>query len=194
MPGAGSADPETEARYPFDPACPWGRISNGKGMLNRCISETEAQKVLTDAKKAVPTTPSGAATGPSSGAITTGPAPAPEPPEGVSAGPVTVKLGALVADQGELGLGKLGKPLDRYAACVQDNGGLSGAKGSVTVQFLVRAEFVRAEGVEVKTSSGVSKKAARCIADVVDRRQVGAPAVPMTGATLTFEITPGKTP
>ncbi len=31
-----------KARYPYDPACAWGRIANGKGMLVRCLSEQEA--------------------------------------------------------------------------------------------------------------------------------------------------------
>src|SRR3954468_16651958 len=30
-------------RYPYDPACPWGRIGNGKGVIVRCLSEAEAQ-------------------------------------------------------------------------------------------------------------------------------------------------------
>src|SRR6185295_12673713 len=30
-------------RYPYDPACPWGRIGNGKGLIVRCLSEAEAQ-------------------------------------------------------------------------------------------------------------------------------------------------------
>ena len=117
--------------------------------------------------------------------------PAGETP-GSTSGTVVVKLGTLAPEKGELTAGKLGKPLDRYAACVEDNGGLSAASGTVTLQFLVRAELGRAEGVEVQKFTGVSKKAARCIADVVDRRQVGAPTVPLTGATLTFEISPSK--
>jgi len=52
----------------------------------------------------------------------------------------------------------------------------------------VQAEFARAEGVTVKSHKGVSEKTARCIADVVDRRQVGTPSVPMTGVELTFEL------
>jgi len=195
LPLVGSADPETEARYPFDPACPWGRISNGKGMLQRCISEAEAQKVAADAKaletKAQTAKPVTSAA-PTPAEVAVEPATEPVVDATASAGPVVVKLGPLVAEQGELGLGKLGKPLDRYQACIQDNGGLSAAKGNVVVQFLVRAEFGRAEGVEVKKAIGVSKKAARCLADVVDRRQVGAPTVPLTGATLSFEITPSK--
>src|SRR6187551_1368921 len=30
-------------RYPYDPACPWGRIGNGKGVIVRCLTEAEAQ-------------------------------------------------------------------------------------------------------------------------------------------------------
>src|SRR5262245_20543041 len=42
---AGPAEAETPlvSRYPYDPACPWGRLSNGKGMLVRCLGEQEAQ-------------------------------------------------------------------------------------------------------------------------------------------------------
>lgn len=187
-PFSSSADPQTEARYPFDPACPWGRISNGKGMLHRCITENEANKLMAEAKAqpvAVPPTP-----GPTSGAANSGQPPADAPASSTPA--VTVKLGTLAAEKGELTPGKLGKPLDRYEACIEENGGLSGASGTVTLQFLVRAELGRAEGVEVQKFTGVTKKAARCIADVVDRRQVGAPTVPLTGATLTFEISPSK--
>ncbi|HEY6724911.1 MAG TPA: hypothetical protein VI197_12825, partial [Polyangiaceae bacterium] len=41
--GASStASASAKARYPYDPACPWGRIANGKGMLVRCLNEQEA--------------------------------------------------------------------------------------------------------------------------------------------------------
>src|SRR6476646_4580622 len=33
-------------RYPFDPACAWGRLANGKGMIVRCMTEEEANLVL----------------------------------------------------------------------------------------------------------------------------------------------------
>ena len=32
-------------RYPYDPACAWGRVGNGKGMVVRCISEEEAKSL-----------------------------------------------------------------------------------------------------------------------------------------------------
>ena len=40
-------------RYPFDPACPWGRIADGKGMLVRCIDERES-RTLAKAGAATP--------------------------------------------------------------------------------------------------------------------------------------------
>ena len=33
-------------RYPYDPACPWGRVSNGKGMIVRCVNESRAKRPL----------------------------------------------------------------------------------------------------------------------------------------------------
>src|SRR3954471_4871816 len=40
-------------RYPYDPACPWGRIGNGKGLIVRCLSEAEAQALRAGALPAV---------------------------------------------------------------------------------------------------------------------------------------------
>lgn len=184
VPLTGVADPQTEARYPFDPACPWGRLSNGKGMLHRCISEAEAVQLAA----AVKTTPPQGALPEAKPTSKPEPAAEPEPATSEKSAPVSVTLAAIKADDGAMGFGKLAKPMDRYRECIEENGGLTTGKGQVVLTFLVRAEFVRAEGVEVKKFSGVSKKAARCLADVVDRRQTGAPSVPMTGVELTFDI------
>jgi hypothetical protein len=43
--------------------------------------------------------------------------------------------------------------------------------------------------VSVAKSKGLSAEAARCIADVVDRRYVGYPAAPIVGATLPIVLT-----
>jgi hypothetical protein len=51
------------------------------------------------------------------------------------------------------------------------------------VRFLVRAKGV-AEGVSVAKRTNMSKEAAQCVADVVDRRRVGTPESPMVGATV----------
>jgi hypothetical protein len=53
----------------------------------------------------------------------------------------------------------------------------------VSVRFLVRGKGV-AEGVSVAKRTNMSKEAAQCVAEVVDRRRVGTPESPMVGATV----------
>jgi hypothetical protein len=193
-------------RYPYDPACAWGRVGNGKGMVVRCISEDEAKSL-----RAAPTTPVAAAKpapvaspGVSSAkptpdaAPTPGSTPAetapdiaaePEPAPGSEAdAALDVVVGPVKADEGTLGIGKLGAPKDKYTACVQKNGGLSGKTGEVSVRFLVRAKGV-AEGVSVDKRTNLSKEAAQCVAEVVDRRRVGTPESAMVGATVLVKFT-----
>ncbi len=189
-------------RYPYDPACAWGRVGNGKGMVVRCISEDEA-KALRSAAPA-PVAATGAKPAPSSPGVSSSkpapdatPAPGstapetapdagaePEPAPGVDAdAALEVTVGPVAADEGTLGVGKLGAPKDKYAACVQKNGGLTGKTAEVSVRFLVRAKGV-AEGVSVAKRTNLSKEAAQCVAEVVDRRRVGTPESPMVGATV----------
>jgi hypothetical protein len=101
------------------------------------------------------------------------------------------EVGAAVADAGELPEAQvqLRKVQDRYAQCVANNGGLEGLQGRVTVRFLVR-ERGRAEGVAVKERQGVSMAAAKCVAEVVDRRFVGYPPAPIVGASLSIDFIP----
>jgi hypothetical protein len=40
----------------------------------------------------------------------------------------------------------------------------------------------------VQARRGVSQKAAKCIAEVVDRRYVGFPEAPIVGATLSIDL------
>jgi hypothetical protein len=102
---------------------------------------------------------------------------------------VVKEVGQAFADTGGLpeAQRQLRRPIDRYAACVESNGGLEADPARVTVRFLVR-ERGRAEGVAVKDRRGVSLAAAKCIADVIDRRYVGYPAAPIVGATLSIEL------
>jgi hypothetical protein len=185
LPALAGADAETEARYPFDPACPWGRIANGRGMLLRCLTRAEAERVAgtdpqkLDARGALPTE-----TPPSKPAAETAPRQAPAPAPRA----YTLKIGPVTADEGEVALGALHRPEDRYRQCIDDNGGLLAPQGKIVIDFLVRGERSRAEGAEVGSFVGVTREAARCVATVVDRRQVGTPTVPMTGASLPFEL------
>jgi hypothetical protein len=103
------------------------------------------------------------------------------------AGRLEIADGPVTADKGELPVGKLGAPKDRYAKCVEDNGGLNADTGEVHVLFLVRRKGI-AEGVSVQKRFNVGSEAARCIAVVVDRRLVGVPEEPLVGATVVVKI------
>jgi hypothetical protein len=181
---------DSTSRYPYDPACPWGRISNGRGMIVRCISRQEAEQLFARssapggsaaASGAPPASAAAASAGAASSAVAVA---VPDPGLTVSVGPVR-------ADEGKLPLAekKLAAPRDRYAECVAKAGGLSGPSGEVHVRFLVRARG-RAEGVSVAKRVGVTPEAARCVAEVVDRRPVGTPDVPMVGATVVIKFAP----
>lgn len=171
-------------RYPFDPACAWGRVANGKGMIVRCMTEDEANLVLKRPPAPVATAAGGAS---SVATATVGSSPEgsdTEPGDAASSNDkLEVTVGPVTADQGELSVGKLAQPKSRYAKCVNDNGGLRDKSGEVHVRFLVRSKGI-AEGVSVQKRVSVSAEAARCIADVVDRRRVGVPDAPLVGATV----------
>ena len=179
---------EPAVRYPFDPVCPWGRIADGHGLLVRCLESSEARGLLVPAPAV---SASQEATAQASSGRNPG-LPAPAAPSLKLYRKVSVKdVGPAQADSGELPEAQvqLRKVLDRYVQCVNGNGGLEGPQGKVTVRFLVR-ERGRAEGVSVKDRQGVSLAAAKCVAEVVDRRFVGYPAAPIVGATLSIEFMP----
>jgi hypothetical protein len=191
-------------RYPYDPACAWGRVGNGKGMVVRCMSEDEAKTL----RAAAPAPVASAKPAPAPGVSSSKPAPeataatgsttaTETPTDAADAEPapdanpdaaLDVAVGPVTAEEGTLGVGKLGAPKDKYIACVQKNGGLSGKTGEVSVRFLVRGKGI-AEGVSVSKRTNLSKEAAQCVADVVDRRRVGTPESPMVGATVLVKFT-----
>jgi hypothetical protein len=164
-------------RYPYDPACAWGRVANGRGLIVRCLTRAEAEALM--ARAAAPVAPASAAT---SVMADGGAAPA---------GGIVVELLPLAIDEGKLAgaSNRLAAAKDRLAECVTKHGGLGGAKsGELKLRFLVRAQRGRAEGVSVSKRTGLSAETARCAADVIDRRLVGEPDVPMTGVTLTMKF------
>jgi hypothetical protein len=107
--------------------------------------------------------------------------------------PLVAEVGSVVADEGALADAQKGlrKGLDRYAECVEKNGGLTADRGEAEVRFLVRGRG-RAEGVNVKKRRGMSEAAAKCIADVVDRRYVGFPENEAVGASVVISVTKKK--
>jgi len=191
-------------RYPYDPACPWGRVGNGKGLIVRCLSEAEAQGLRSGTLAAAGGSP--ASTVPVGSAAVNSPPPVVPPANSaapalaaeeiaeadagvqpVSTDKLEITVGPVSADTGTLGIGKLGAARDRYIKCVNDNGGLKEASGEVQVRFMLRQRG-RAEGVSVAKRSGVSAEAARCVSEVVDRRYVGVPAEPIVGATVSIKF------
>jgi hypothetical protein len=99
----------------------------------------------------------------------------------------------VVADSGTLADSQhtLRKARERLAECAEKNGGLTAERGEVELRFLVQ-ERGRAEGVSLKKRRGLGEAAAKCIADVVDRRFVGYPEEPAVGATLIVTIAKKK--
>lgn len=177
-------------RYPYDPACSWGRLANGKGTVIRCLTEKEASGISTTQAAPPSSTPT-AAPVPTTATTTDAAAPALAPPTetATTTKGIQVTVGPVTADKGELGIGKLGAPKDRYAKCVEDNGGMKGPSGEVHVRFLVRSKGV-AEGVSVqKRTANITAEAAHCIAEVIDRRRVGVPDEPLVGATVVIKLT-----
>ena len=59
----------------------------------------------------------------------------------------------------------------------------------VSDRVLIGSAMAIAEGVSVSKRSNLSKEAAQCVADVVDRRRVGTPESPMVGATVLVKFT-----
>lgn len=177
------------SRYPYDPACEWGRLADGRGMLVRCLTRAEAQ-ALVGGSPAVPAQQDDAATQaqgkqPEKSASEGGDA------EGSPSEPARefkkfkASLIPAIADTGKLPEAhtKLASARGRFEDCVRQHGGLSDRTAEVHVRFLVR-ERGRAEGVSVAKRRAVSEKAARCVAEVVDRRSVGIPEAPIVGATI----------
>ena len=188
-----------------DSACPWGRLGDGKGHLVRCLTETEAQRLLAESPPVTPAVappasatpvtkaPSLANVAPAEPPAAPAEPPPAEPPVTPPAEGLSAEISAVTADQGNLpdAMKSLKKALERFAQCVEKNGGLSAEKGEAELRFLVQGRG-RAEGVSVKKRHGMSEPAAKCIADVVDRRYVGTPEEPMVGATLQVVISKKK--
>jgi hypothetical protein len=170
------AEDKPLARYPFDPVCAWGRLADGKGMVIRCLTESESAQ-LASVRATAPTVPA--------------PPPNSAPVETAASASVLLEADvvSVTADEGTLAIArkKLRSPREQYARCVSSNGGLSADSGEVTVRFLVR-ERGRAEGASVEKRVGVTEAAARCIAAIVDRRPVGTPEGPVVGATAVIGI------
>lgn len=206
---AGAAEPSHG--QDVDGTCGWGRLADGHGRLVRCLTREEASRLrdatpattaVAPAPGATPATPSPAPTEPAGAKSPAPPSPAepsptPEPPPSVPPAPETTlveaEVGPVAADAGSLpdAQKNFNKARERFASCVEKNAGLTSERGSVELRFLVRGPG-RAEGVSVKKVHGMSEAAAKCIANVVDRRYVGYPEEPVVGATVVVTLSKKK--
>ena len=207
-----TAEPDRAA---VDVQCPWGRLADGHGRFVRCLTAEDAERLRELAVAPAPSAPppakvpAAAAVAPAepmgkagSDSAVIWPLPSPKPPVTEPTVPpepsppvdeFAAEIGAVVADSGALSDAQrsLRRMRDRLAECASKNGGLTAERGEVELRFLVQ-ERGRAEGVSIKKKRGLGDAAAKCVADVVDRRFVGFPDEPAVGASLVVTITKKK--
>ncbi len=85
----------------------------------------------------------------------------------------------------------LEKQNKKLKACIDDAGGLSGATGSIELQFLVRAAGV-AEGVDVVKMKGVPDAAKKCLIAALQKKTIGTPSTDPVGVNVVLKLTPAK--
>jgi hypothetical protein len=176
--GADASDASTDRA---DPGCLYGRLIDGHTGEIRCLSPEE---VAAQPDAAVPRADAAA----SASIDAAGDAGAD------AGGRATVKVASVTFEAGEVPRAE--RVLDRLAkkelaACVSGpREGRPGQVAQVTLSFLVRARG-RAEGVEVDKVRGVSAEAARCMAQVLARRAVGAPSSDPVGVKVVFDVSRG---
>jgi hypothetical protein len=174
----GDAGPAGSNPTDAGPGCPYGALEDPHRGFVRCLGASERDAGFQPMAPETPNAQDDAGV---------------SPPSTSSSGPPSVEVGAPKFESGEVPKIEkiLAKSANDVAACVADNGGLSGASGSMKVQFLVRPRG-RAEGVEVKSGKGVSEAAMSCVRTLFKNKQVGAPTADPTGVTVTFTLKPSR--
>ena len=165
-----------------EPRCPYGELSDPHRGFVRCLAPDERDAGW------LPPQPQPAPDAPVAKDPT--PAPATTPPA-ASGPPPLVDIGAPKFENGEVPRAEkaLTKAATEIAACVADHGGLTGATGTLKIQFLVRNRG-RAEGVEVLSSKGVSPDAAACVRLLLKNKPIGPPTSDPVGVTVTISLKP----
>jgi hypothetical protein len=174
----GDAGPSANGDVKGTPRCPYGELSDPHRGFIRCLTPDERNGgELPPPNQEPPAAPA---------PPDTGKAATPPPPPGP---PPLVDVGTPKFENGDVP--KVEKSLSGLvtdiAKCVAEHGGLSGATGSLKVQFLVRARG-RAEGVEVLSAKGIGAEAASCVRVLLKNRSVGAPSADPVGVTVTLTL------
>jgi hypothetical protein len=163
-----------------EPRCPYGELSDPHRGFVRCLAPDERDAGWLPPQ---PQTPP-----PSDAPAAKDPTPAPPAAAGP---PPLVDIGSPKFENGEVPRTEkaLAKAATEIASCVADHGGLTGATGTIKIQFLVRNRG-RAEGVEVLSSKGVSPDAAACVRLLLKNKPIGPPTSDPVGVTVTISLKP----
>ncbi len=168
--------------------------ASSSGPEERPVSETEPTAAPTGEGGAAPAAaaeataaPSASAAQPEASASTSASA---APAAGV---PVAIEITEPKFTSGEVpkALAALEKQNKKLKACIDDAGGLSGATGSIELQFLVRAAGV-AEGVDVVKMKGVPDAAKKCLISALQKKTIGTPSTDPVGVNVVLKLTPAK--
>ena len=156
-----------------DGGCPHGVLEDPHRGFVRCLAASEADAGV---GQVAPNDPGDAGA----------PSDAGQPEAAVAP---LVEIGEPVFQNGEVPkvAKALGKSADEIGRCVASHGGLSGAAGSIKLQFLVRSRG-RAEGVEVESAKGITEAAKECVRRALKNRGVGAPTADPVGVTVTVSL------
>ncbi|WP_437875186.1 hypothetical protein [Sorangium sp. So ce513] len=185
------------------PRCPHGALEDPHRGFVRCLEPGEADagwlppppqpEPPPDDAGAPP--PDGGDAGPIDGGPSDGGPSDAGPPDAavVSAPPPVVEIKEPEFMNGDVPnvAKRLEKVSPELAQCVADHGGLSGASGSIKIQFLVRVRG-RAEGVEILEARGVTSDAQRCIRQFLKNRYIGSPTTDPVGVTVTLSLRAAK--
>ncbi len=155
-----------------DKLCQWGRLSEGHGKLQRCLTSDEAH-ALTKASNGESFARAEAATATSK-----------TPAE------VMAVVNSVVFEGEAISTAKqnFASAVADYQTCVANHGGLRHVTGEVRIRFHVDARGL-ARDASVSRRRFVSVQAARCVSGVVDRHYVGGLKSKATVGTLLIQFT-----
>lgn len=174
------------------PRCPHGALEDPHRGFVRCLEPGEADAGwLPPSPQPEPPPPDGGAPPPDAGVPgDAGPIDGGVPDASIVSAPlplVEIKEPEFMNGDVPNVAKRLEKVAPDLAKCVADNGGLSGASGSIKVQFLVRVRG-RAEGVEILDSRGVTSDAQRCIRQLLKNKPIGTPSADPVGVTVSLSL------
>ncbi len=164
------------------PRCPYGELSDPHRGFVRCLAPDERDAGWLPPQPQ-PTPPVAEAPGAKDPVAPAVPAVVGPPP--------LVDIGAPRFENGDVPRAEkaLTKAASEIAGCVAQHGGLTGAAGTIKIQFLVRNRG-RAEGVEVLSAKGVSPDATACVRLLLKNKPIGPPSADPVGVTVTISLKP----